>query len=207
MGKRSGKEGGNKCKEQIKKLLHMLSGTKVGSASGKIPSKKKVRKGSSSSEYTPCSKSRVAKIRPAKPHKNHYETLVNSLSKKVTKKNIECNFKKYGNEDPYKIMAESSKTRNGMAPSLRTENTEKPKLAGKSFTKEDEKHTWKKYIESSGELCSMTTNKSSAQIGRVVSAEAKEDLSSDEALTIIENDCENNYDLICNTLEAKYSQS
>ena len=187
------------CKDQIKKLMHILSGTKVNS---KMSSKRKVgqRRESSSSEYTPYSKSRVSKTRPSKPHKNNYETLVNSLVKKKAKKPIECNFKKYGNEDPYKIIAESSKTRNGIAATSKTE------YVGKIFTKEDEKQVWKKYIEGSGELYSMTTNKSSAQIGKVIpSGECKEDqVDSDEVLTVIENDCENNYDLICNTLEGNY---
>jgi hypothetical protein len=128
---------------------------------------------------------------------------VNSLVKKKTKKPIECNFKKYGNEDPYKIIADSGKTRNGITAVSKTEHT------AKTFNREDEKQIWRKYIENSGELYSMTTNKSSAQISKVIpSGECKEgQVDSDEALTVIENDCENNYDLICNILEGNYPQT
>ena len=194
-----------KYREQIEKMLNILDNSKVKGRSNTPSSKINIKKEEHAKNplpegYVPCAKSRANKIRPIKPQKNQNEVIVNSMVNKPVIKKCDYNFNKYGNEDPYKIIAEAKKSRNVISKTM--DNLSKSKMTGKTFIKLDDKK------EESRDNGSMTTNKSSLFVGKTTSSgeDKEEEASSDGKLTVIEHDCENNYDLIFETLEGKYCQ-
>lgn len=196
--------------EQIRSLLYLLESARSKSGkiraitpsnqSSKLYTKKKMevgpKKGSSSRGRGIHSKSRISRIRPEKTQEENYETL--ELSKSIK----HCTKKK---DNPYKTIAES---RNIVTKTVEVDV--KPKfIVGRYMKLEDTKSKWKKYIDENAENCSTTTNKSSLLIGKVpYNTEEKEnsDSSSDEKLTVIEHECENNYDFICKSLQGSLNQ-
>jgi hypothetical protein len=201
---KSGKKKGNGT-EQIRSLLNLLESARSKSGklraitpnnqSSKLYTKKKMevgqRKGSSSRGHGTHSKSRMSRIRAEKTQEEKYDTL--ELSR-----NIKHCTRKNNKDDPYR-----TESRNKVTVEVDT----KPKFIVSGYMKlEDTKSRWKRYIDENGENCSTTTNKSSLLIGKVpYNTEQKEDSdsSSDDKLTVIEHECENNYDLICKSLQER----
>eukprot|EP00826_Nyctotherus_ovalis_P064021 TRINITY_DN9386_c0_g1_i9.p1 TRINITY_DN9386_c0_g1~~TRINITY_DN9386_c0_g1_i9.p1 ORF type:complete len:256 (+),score=73.36 TRINITY_DN9386_c0_g1_i9:541-1308(+) len=200
--------------EQIRSLLYLLESarTKSGklraitpsSQSSKLCTKKKEigqRKGSSSRGRVPQSRSRMSRMRPEKTQED-YET----LGKSEFSRSIKCCAKKSVKDDPYRTIAEP-RSRNVVARTAEAEG--RPRFIPGAFMKiENAKSKWRRYLDENAENCSTTTNKSSLLIGKVpYNTEEKEDSdsSSDEKLTVIEHDCENNYDLICKSLQKKFN--
>lgn len=97
-------------------------------------------------------------------------------------------------------------------------NPKKEKIGGEKITrkgkylkmadyggKEKEILRWKKHFEESTDNGSTTTNKSSLLVGKSkYNLEAEDSPSSDGSGTVIENDCDNDYSLLFESLQAKY---
>ena len=197
----------NRCKNQIEKLLQILNNTKVKETkiSSNTPNNKmstriktnqitQKRKSLSGNEYTPSGKSRLNKLNLIKSHKDQYNTLANSFvhESSIVKTN-KPNITKYVKEDQCK---KSSNSRNIVITVSKTVKSKVyPLVGGKN-----ERKNWKEHIEDHKDICSMTTNKSSGLPGKATVRE-EDECSSDDRLTVIEHDCDNNYDLICNSLE------
>jgi len=144
--------------------------------------------------------------------------------KKLIGENNENLFLNRNNEDPYNDIGRSGilkniiKTRNGPINSSKTIDVDysilkpAPPVIPKG---EDNKKRWRRYLEESTDNGSETTNKSSLLVGKTSlstnmldNEEEKNDgVESEERLTVIENDCENDYDLICKSLQSKYYQA
>lgn len=203
--------------EQIRSLLYLLESARSKSGklraitpsnqSSKLYTKKKTeigqRKGSSSRGRIGQSRSRMARVRPERTQEDNYDT----IEKIELSRSIKCNLKKSVKDTPYRTIAESVKGRNIVTKTVEVDT--KPKFIVGGFMKaEDTKNKWRKYIDENAENCSTTTNKSSLLIGKVpYNTEEKEDndSSSDEKLTVIEYECENNYDLICKSLQGQFN--
>lgn len=93
------------------------------------------------------------------------------------------------NNDPYRVESKFAATRNNAAKTTKS-------MASHLLRSEDSKR-WKKHLDDNGESCS-TADKLSLLIDRPV-----HDNSSSDRLTVIENDCENSYDLIYKCLRER----
>eukprot|EP00826_Nyctotherus_ovalis_P045487 TRINITY_DN5040_c0_g2_i2.p1 TRINITY_DN5040_c0_g2~~TRINITY_DN5040_c0_g2_i2.p1 ORF type:complete len:315 (-),score=81.41 TRINITY_DN5040_c0_g2_i2:179-1123(-) len=113
----------------------------------------------------------------AKKHEASYELLDNKTNNNKFLNSVKFNMKEY--DDPYKLISESKQTM--------------------FMNSEDSKRLWKKHVNDDN--CSTATDKLSSLIGRSIPNEEVSD--SDDNLTVIENDCDNDYSLIYRCLQNK----
>lgn len=122
---------------------------------------------------------KMCKDIPLKQHEGSYEIFDNKTSNNKLLNSVKFSKKEY--DDPYKIMQEV-----------------KGSKQVQFLSTEDSKRLWKKYVNND-DNCSTATGKLSSLIGRSVPNE--EDSDSDDNVTVIENDCDNDYDLIYKCLQ------
>jgi len=124
---------------------------------------------------------KMCKDIPLKKHEPSYELLDTKISKSKLLNSVKFNKKEY--DDPYKIMPETKETKQ-----IQFMNSE------------DSKRLWRRYVNND-DNCSTATDKLSSLMGRSVPNEEASD--SDDNITVIENDCENDYNLIYKCLQDK----
>eukprot|EP00826_Nyctotherus_ovalis_P054097 TRINITY_DN7064_c0_g3_i2.p1 TRINITY_DN7064_c0_g3~~TRINITY_DN7064_c0_g3_i2.p1 ORF type:complete len:317 (+),score=73.04 TRINITY_DN7064_c0_g3_i2:79-1029(+) len=141
---------------------------------------------------TPCGQSAKGAYRRSnglegagrgKYREGDYETFEGKAS--LAKSN--CNT--HANDDPYRVDIKPTAARNSASKTAKS-------MASHLLKSEDTKR-WRKHLDDNGESCS-TADKLSLHIDKAV-----HDDSSSDKLTVIENDCENNYDLIYKCLRER----
>jgi len=100
------------------------------------------------------------------------------------------------NNDPYKINDRSIASRNDVCKTVKS-------MANHLLKSEDTKKIWRKCLNDNVESCNTATEKQSLLIEKIAQEEDNDDSNSEDKLTVIENDCDNDYELIYKCLQGK----
>ena len=166
--------------------------------------------------YTPST--RAYRVNMKKPQDKQYETMGHTFLIKSNNNASPTHNKsteRVLSEDPYKLIGGLGNSRNRNIPLNNMiahtvgEYSTRLKPAPPSFPKKDENaKKWRRHMEESTDNGSTSTNKSTLLVGAVaLTGEDKDDdLISEDRLTVVENDCDNNYDLIFKSLQGEQYQ-
>lgn len=194
--------GDDMIRTQIRNMLQILENTKIKDqsetpANQVKPVQRKLadnhRKDLSSGKHTPCGKSRARKAQVARTQEN------DSLSNKTTVlRNVQCNFARSVNPEAHRGAAKAAKNAGGKSASKERGKAQEKAVKAKELRK--------RCVKENVESYNVEVNRKSVAVVKMNPKDELEEVSPEDKLTVIEHDCENNYDLICKSLQGKYYQ-
>jgi len=193
--------GDDTIKMQIKNMLQLLGSKKMKEQSetpanqAKTLQKKLIaenKKNVLSGKHTPCAKSRTRNVQVSKTQEN--DSLNNRT---IILRNVQCSFIKHNNPDQHKAKPTKSTTTKNVSK-------ENARMVQEKIVRTKELR--KKCIKENVENNNIEVNRANIVIEKVNLKEELEEVPAEDKQTVIEYDCENNYDLICKSLQTKYFQ-